>query len=349
MQSLLLPLLSAFALSCALTYYLANPRAVLRIVDHPNERSLHDRPTPRTGGLAVLLGAAVASIWVGVTLGAEHALMWVGAGAAALGGVSFLDDSVDLPALLRLLVHAGAAVTLVAAGLVIAQVDLPGLSWRWPASVAALITVFYVVWMINLYNFMDGMDGFAGGMTVIGFATLGLLGWMQHALLFAGACWAIAASALGFLVWNFPPARIFMGDAGSSTLGFLVAACSIWAAQNKIAPLWVSILVFSPFIVDATLTLVRRLIRGEAVWKAHRSHYYQRLAVAGWGHRRTVLWEYALMVACAASSILVVRVDHGAPWVWFVLAGWALAYIVLAAVADRYAPFGKEDAACQGS
>ncbi len=147
---------------------------------------------------------------------------------------------------------------------------------------------------------------------------------MQGATLFAGTCWIIAASALGFLVWNFPPARIFMGDAGSSTLGFLVAACSLWADQQHIAPLWVSILVFSPFIVDATVTLIRRLFRGEAVWKAHRSHYYQRLALAGWGHRRTVIWEYALMVACGTTAILVVRVDQGAPWVWAVLAGWAL-------------------------
>lgn len=342
-------LLGAFALSCLLTIYLASPRAVLQIVDHPNERSLHDRPTPRTGGLAVVAGAAIASIWFAHAFDADTKLIWAGVGALVLTAVSSLDDRKGLPAALRFVIQVGVAISLVAAGLMIERLELPGLTWPLPMPLTLLITIFYAVWMINLYNFMDGMDGFAGGMTVIGFAVLGLLGWLDDALLFAGICWAIAASSLGFLVWNFPPARIFMGDGGSSTLGFLVAACSIWADREQIAPLWVSVLVFSPFISDATVTLLRRLIRGEAVWKAHRSHYYQRLAMAGWGHRRTVLWEYALMVACGASAILVAQAGYGVPWAWAAVFGWAVIYLTLAVITDRYAPLGKEDVVCQGS
>lgn len=349
MTTLFLPILTAFAASCLLTRYLASACSVLRVVDHPNERSLHDRPTPRTGGLAVLAGVLIAGAWLMAVLGVQQHVLWVGLGMVVLAAVSFLDDRLDLPAALRFLVHVGVAITLAAGGMLLQAFELPGVVWSLPVPVAGLITVGYVAWMINLYNFMDGMDGFAGGMTAIGFGALGLLGWMESAWWFASVCWVISASALGFLVWNFPPARIFMGDAGSATLGFLVAGCSLWADTQGIAPLWISALVFSPFIVDATVTLLRRALRGESIWKAHRSHYYQRLAMRGWGHRRTVLWEYALMLACAASAILVARADSGQTWPWFVIAGWAVAYLVLAFAADRYAPFGKEDASCQGS
>lgn len=349
MTTLFLPLLTAFAASCLLTRYLASARSVLRIVDHPNERSLHDRPTPRTGGLAILAGVLIAGTWLMAMLGAQRDVLWVGLDMIVLAAVSFLDDRLDLSAALRFLVHLGVAVTLAAAGMVLQELELPGVVWSLPVPLAGLITVGYVVWMINLYNFMDGMDGFAGGMAAIGFGALGLLGWTESAWLFSSVCWVISASALGFLVWNFPPARIFLGDAGSSTLGFLVAACSLWADKQGIAPLWVSALVFSPFIVDATVTLIRRAFRREPIWKAHRSHYYQRLAVAGWGHRRTVLWEYALMLACAASAILVARAESGQTWPWLVIAGWAAVYLMLAFAADRYAPFGKEDVSCEGS
>lgn len=287
--------------------------------------------------------------WVVVRLGAEGQVMWVGLGVLVLATISFMDDRVDLPAFFRFLVHLGIAIGLVAGGLVMEPFYLLGIGWDLNQPLAMGITVGYVVWMINLYNFMDGMDGFAGGMTVIGFGTLGLLGWMDGASLFASICWVIAASALGFLIWNFPPARIFLGDTGSSTLGFLVAACSVWADHRDIVPIWVSVLVFSPFIADATVTLIRRALRGEPIWKAHRNHYYQRLALGGWGHRRTVLWEYVLMLACAASAILVARIGTDAMWSWLVIASWVGVYVALALAADRYAPFGKEEVRCQGS
>ena len=117
----------------------------------------------------------------------------------------------------------------------------------------------------------------------------------------------LAAASAGFLTCNFPPARIFLGDTGSTALGFLAAACGLWGSRTGLFPFWVALLVFSPFIVDATVTLLRRLLRGEKVWEAHRSHYYQRLVLLGWGHRRTVLVEYALMLVCAGSAALAVR------------------------------------------
>ena len=179
--------------------------------------------------------------------------------------------------------------------------------------------------MIILYNFMDGMDGFAGGMAVIGFTTLAWLGRADVG--FSAFCLVVAASSAGFLLHNFPPAKIFLGDSGSTTLGFLAAACSLWGSQAGLFPFWTALLIFSPFIVDATVTLLRRLWHGEPVWKAHRSHYYQRLVLLGWGHRRTVLVEYALMLACAASALLAIQLP---PADQTVLAGvWIVIYGLL--------------------
>ena len=158
------------------------------------------------------------------------------------------------------------------------------------------------MWMINLYNFMDGMDGFAGGMTVIGFGTLAVIG-VEHQLFMTMNLLVVSATC-GFLLFNFPPAKIFMGDVGSSSLGFLAAGFSLWGNYEGIFPLWIALLIFSPFIVDATVTLLHRLFRGEKVWQAHKFHYYQRLVELGWGHKRTVLWEYVLMGACSISALI---------------------------------------------
>lgn len=118
-----------------------------------------------------------------------------------------------------------------------------------------------------------------------------------------------------------------MGDVGSSFLGFLAAGSSIWASKLEILPLWFSILIFSPFIVDATVTLLRRLIAGNKIWEAHKTHYYQILAQSGWGHKRTVLWEYGLMLLCAMSAVFALGQP---PWVhWLIIAFWIVAYILL--------------------
>lgn len=118
-----------------------------------------------------------------------------------------------------------------------------------------------------------------------------------------------------------------MGDTGSTSLGFLAAACSLWGSHSRLFPFWVALLIFSPFIVDATVTLLRRLWRGEKFWQAHRNHYYQRLVLLGWGHRRTVLAEYVLMLACAGSAALAVQLS--AVGQWLLLIAWGVIYSVL--------------------
>lgn len=291
-------------------------RAGGRFLDKPNQRSLHEIPVPRGGGLGILLGLALSlpmlphlpgTIWwlVGLTL--------------ALGAFSFLDDLYHLSPLVRFLLQGGVAALAVGQGLWPAQISLPGVVLVWPVTIEMGFAWLFLVWMTNLYNFMDGMDGFAGGMALIGFATLAVLGGMGGDPVFALLCFVVASASAGFLWFNFPPARLFMGDVGSTALGFLAAGMIMWADRSGLFPLWVGILVFSPFVVDATVTLVRRLLRGERIWEAHRSHYYQRLVRMGWGHRKTVLWEYGLMVLCGLSALVAVRVSPGMQWVVVIL------------------------------
>jgi UDP-N-acetylmuramyl pentapeptide phosphotransferase/UDP-N-acetylglucosamine-1-phosphate transferase len=218
--------------------------------------------------------------------------------------VSILDDRSHVPVTVRLIAHVVSAVVIVYSAAMPPVLDLPGGLLPLPDWFAAALWTLVCVWMTNLYNFMDGMDGFAGGMAVFGFGTMGLLGYLAGDDGFAATNWIIAASAGGFLVWNFPPARIFMGDSGSATLGFLAGVMAIRANAEGLFPLWLSLLVFAPFVVDATLTLIRRLMNGERIWQAHRSHYYQRLVRLGWTHRRTVLWEYGFMLLCASAAVV---------------------------------------------
>jgi UDP-GlcNAc:undecaprenyl-phosphate/decaprenyl-phosphate GlcNAc-1-phosphate transferase len=168
---------------------------------------------------------------------------------------------------------------------------------------AALAVLLFTVWMTNLYNFMDGSDGLAGGMAVFGFSMYGIAALMGDNQILAMLDFSIVAAALGFLCYNFPPARVFMGDAGSIPLGFLAAAMGLWGWQQGIWPEWFPVLVFSPFVVDASATLVKRLLRGAKVTEAHREHYYQRAIQMGWGHRNVALIEYIMMLGVGISAL----------------------------------------------
>ena len=259
-----------------------------RLVDRPNDRSLHEAPRPRIGGLALMLTA----LPVAAVLG-EATLAPAVACAAVLAAISALDDLKSLPAGVRLAAHAGAA-TLAAYFLT------RGTGWTLPALVLSILAI---AWTTNLYNFMDGADGLAGGMALIGFSAMAAAAAMANASGLALACAAIASASAGLLVYNFPPARVFMGDAGSIPLGFLAATLGLaGVVQGAWSPLF-PVLVFAPFIVDASLTLLRRIARRERFWRAHRSHLYQRLVLAGWSHRRLALYAYAVMALAAGAGL----------------------------------------------
>jgi UDP-N-acetylmuramyl pentapeptide phosphotransferase/UDP-N-acetylglucosamine-1-phosphate transferase len=253
-------------------------------LDQPNERSLHERPVPRTGGIAVLLGTAAAAafapqLWLPMVL------------ALCLAGLSFVDDLRGISTAARLLIH------LAVAGVFIWYVMSP------MNPLELLLLILAVAWITNLYNFMDGSDGLAGGMALIGFAAYGFAAQRTH-LPLAIVSFGVAAAAGAFLIHNAHPAKIFLGDVGSIPLGFLAAALGVQGWRDDCWPLWFPLLVFAPFIGDATLTLLKRLIIGQKIWQAHRDHYYQRMVRMGLGHRTTALVGYVLMGICAALALV---------------------------------------------
>lgn len=281
-------------------------------LDRPNERSLHERPVPRTGGIALLAGALVS-----LAFGAGE--LWLEIGLAlALAALSFLDDLRSLPTVARLTGHVAAA------GVLVWYL----LSPMHPLEL--LVIAVAVAWMTNLYNFMDGSDGLAGGMALIGFGAYAFAaGQSGHVALLALTA-GLAAASLGFLLFNFPPAKIFLGDVGSVPLGFLAGALGILGWRDDLWPLWFPVVVFAPFIGDASLTLVRRAARGEKVWQAHREHYYQRLVRLGFGHRGTAYIAYALMLLCAGLALYARSQRPSVQWaivagsivVLAIVAGW---------------------------
>ncbi|BCQ51717.1 putative undecaprenyl-phosphate N-acetylglucosaminyl 1-phosphate transferase [Burkholderia gladioli] len=277
--------------------------------DIPNARSLHERPTPRVGGWGIVPVGVAALLWLASP-------MWlIALMAAGLALMSQVDDRRGLPARLRFGGHAVAVIVLLAA---------------YPAAVPwwALAGLgFLMLWLINLYNFMDGADGLAGGMALFGFgayAVAALTGAApSHDLAIAGA--AIAGAALGFLLLNFHPARLFLGDAGSIPLGFLAGAFGYWGWREQVWPIWFPALVFSPFIADASVTLLRRLLRGEKFWQAHREHYYQRVIRSGVSHGRAAVYSYLIMLC--GTLVAVWAKGRPEPQQWLSFLGW---YAVLA-------------------
>jgi UDP-N-acetylmuramyl pentapeptide phosphotransferase/UDP-N-acetylglucosamine-1-phosphate transferase len=319
-------LIVVFALAAWLTLQLSRGRWLVAL-DHPNERSLHDTPTPRTGGLAIVASFALAQLPVLWLYGVSWGGFAVAVAVAMVLVVSLADDLRDMSVTVRLSVQAGAAVVLIVFDFSLRDAVLPGGQWSLSPLIGATFSLLMMLWLTNLYNFMDGIDGLAGGMGVIGFAALGVLGAQAGDFGFFVVCAAISAACGGFLVFNYPPARIFMGDAGSSVLGLLAAALSLKADRDGLFPLWLSVLVFSPFIVDATVTLIRRALQREVIWQAHRSHFYQRLVGLGLSHQRTTQLEYLLMLACAASALLAQ--DAGDGLQSLVLFAWAATYAML--------------------
>ena len=275
-------------------------------LDLPNERSLHSRAVPRSGGLAIVVVAMLPALWLG-----GQARM-LGVMALLLMAVSAIDDRLGLPVVVRLIAHSIVSIT--------AVLLIHGASPFW---IAALLVVV-IVWSINAYNFMDGSDGMAGGMAVIGFGAYALGAAQGEHNSLAMVATAIAGSALGFLAFNFPPARLFMGDSGSAPLGFLAGTLGVLGWQGGAWTGWFPVLVFSTFLVDASMTLGYRLARGERVWVAHKEHLYQRMVAGGVGHTRTALVAYGVMTASAGLALALEHAREGTAIVTMIwLAGCA--------------------------
>ncbi len=268
-----------------------------QLVDHPNARSSHAVPTPRGGGLAMVVAFGVGSLlWFLGSGGPDWRVGLAMAGLVPTALVGWLDDRSSLPARLRILAHVATACMIAPLGIAASTDGSPlglGLLGAWWA--------FATVSAINVVNFMDGLDGLIG-------LQAGIFG--VHLALLSGAptsatlALALAGAAVGFLVWNWHPARIFMGDVGSGSLGAMGMICGLLVLAEGAVGVLPAFLPLAPIFADATVTLLRRMARGERIWEAHREHLYQRLAHAGWGHARVTLLYggMALLGSMAANA-----------------------------------------------
>ncbi len=323
---------ASFAASLGLTRALLAYLRRRAILDHPNERSSHAVPTPRGGGLAIML--VLLPAWCLVTLaapGAALATFWPLAGAGLLAALGWRDDVHGLAPLPRLL----AQIAAVAIGLLALRGEGAVFAGLLPPVLDRLAAGFLWLWFVNLFNFMDGIDGIAGGEAAalgIGVALVATLAGAGGALAPYGL--TAAAAALGFLRWNWQPARVFMGDVGSVPLGYLLgwlllalASRGFWAPA-LILPLY--------YLADASLTLLRRLLRGARIWEAHREHFYQRAVQGGRSHAAVVA---SILLADAALAALALWSALAAPWLPLALAA-AVVLLLLAALAGRLPRLG---------
>ena len=267
-------------------------------LDRANHRSLHVRPTPRVGGIAMLLAVATVVAMFRIDQFLITALLL----AAFLCLVSFIDDKYNLSVALRVGIHITVSIFATHGLFSNTTSAIAPLS---PNIVFIAALVVSIVWMTNLFNFMDGANGLAGGMAFFGFGCYAIAAALAdgqgNEIAIASA--AISGAALGFLFFNFPSAKVFLGDAGSVPLGFLAIVLGIQGHVQGLWDWWFGLLVFSIFIVDATITLIKRLLRGEKIWIAHRDHYYQHLILTGWSHRKTVTSYYFVMLASTISAL----------------------------------------------
>ena len=298
----------AFIVAAGLTPLLRKWLLRYDLVDLPGERRSHTRPTPRGGGLAIAVALLVAVLLTG------SPPWWPGMVAVAvLAMLGWFDDRAELHPAARLAAQfAVAAFGLWWLGPVTTVAVLDhSLHWPWLWTPLAGIAV---VWLINLHNFMDGSDGLAamqGIWSGLAFAVILLVNEMAGAASFA---LAMAGGFAGFLLWNRPPARVFMGDVGSLALGGGVAMLALVGAASGSVSVWVSLILTSVFVVDATATLARRVARGERWYTAHRQHAYQQMIVAGWSHGQVLVLYAAinLLLVLPAAWVAVVNPDLGA-------------------------------------
>ena len=273
--TLLVLTLACLVLSWLLTALARRYSLATQLIDYPNERSSHAVPTPRGGGVAIVASFLVLVLWLGLAGGIEPRLCIAIIGSGLLiATLGFIDDRSSLPARWRFLGHLAAAVWVLAWMGPIPPVPILGITINLGFA-AMLLAALHLVWSINLFNFMDGIDGIAS-LEAIGVALGGALVWC---LVQPAGDWPLAvlfaACVAGFLVWNFPPARIFMGDAGSGFLGLIVALLALWSSRTAPHLFWSWFILGGCFMVDATTTLLRRVRRGERFNVAHRSHAYQ--------------------------------------------------------------------------
>lgn len=294
--------------SYLLTLVIKRAAGRLGLIDIPNERSSHAIPTPTGGGLAIAVSSTLAlGLLAAVGILPARLFLALVPGGAAVAAVGFIDDRKSLPAPIRLLVHFLAAAWAVACigpvHLFSVGPDTPGLNWLDYA-----VSTVGIAWFLNMFNFMDGIDAIAASEAVFLCAGTSLLALFSAAVSYiAGGALVIGAASAGFLVWNWPPARTFMGDVGSGYLGFVFAVLGVASGAHSGSALCSCLILAGVFVVDSTFTLVRRFMRGERITEAHRTHAFQVLAQR-LGHRNVTLAvglvNLGWLLPCGLASVL---------------------------------------------
>jgi Fuc2NAc and GlcNAc transferase len=299
--------LASFGTSLLIVWLVRGYARRRRLLDRPNARSAHTTPTPRLGGIGIAAGFLGCAA-LGCTATGFRGAWPLLAATACVSVVGLVDDLRPLPARLRFSLQIAAAAAVVFAYRDGLGPALPG--WLpLPGPIAAAAVIVWIVWLTNLYNFMDGIDGIAAGQAVVAALALALAargaGAPGAALLLA----ALGAASAGFLVFNFPPASIFMGDVGSTAIGFFFACAPLLPGEARVPfeAVWIAL---GLFVLDATTTLVRRVARGERFFEAHRTHWYQRPLALGIRHRNITTVACAAMVPLAAAA----AAWPAAPW-----------------------------------
>ena len=296
---------TALVASAVLTQRMIAWAGACGMIDTPNARSSHALPTPRGGGLAIVIVVILAAT-LAVVLHPES--LWpvvgVAVGALLVAAVSWMDDIRSLKNSIRLTVHSIAAIGATALLGPVTQVELGSLATIDLGLAAWPLTLLWIVGLTNAFNFMDGIDGIAGVTAVAAGLAIAAAAGFFHAAAIAGISAALAAAALGFLSCNWPPAKIFMGDVGSAFCGFLLAVLPLAVPDQVPQTLPIAVVALWPFIFDTAYTIVRRLRKRENIFEPHRSHLYQRLTIAGWSHR-TVSSLYGCLAALSAGVAVV--------------------------------------------
>jgi len=313
---LVLPLTMVFLLSAGLTYLVRNLSLHYQILDTPNQRSSHIVPLPRGGGLAFFFVFYAILIWLFVFHVIEKNIFLSLLGGIPIAIIGYCDDLLEMKTSIRLAVQLLSSVW--------------GLYWLHLPFLFFVIACISSVWLVNLYNFMDGIDGLAGSEAVFVSGVAGLLLWIHGFYSNALVCLLITSSVMGFLVWNWQPAKIFMGDVGSGLLGYWFAML-IWTTkiQHQLSmDVW--IILLSVFLIDATMTLLHRMKQKKKWYAAHREHAYQRLVQAGFAHQTVTLFILSINVLiCVPLIFCHFLVMSPVALGLFLMGGWLMWYRIV--------------------
>ncbi|WP_374572214.1 glycosyltransferase family 4 protein [Acinetobacter sp.] len=327
-----------FILSLLFTGYMRHYALKKNIIDNPNERSSHSVPTPRGGGVAVVLSYLLALSFLIYTnqLNNDIGLTLIGAGLV-ISVLGFLDDHGHINSMIRLAIHFIAAISAVASlGGFSAVAVFNGFQLGFAANI---IAVLFLVWLLNLYNFMDGINGIASAEAITSALSMAFLYWMLSPVLNFQALLLLAAAVSGFMLWNFPKAKIFMGDACSGFLGLTLGILALYALKQDLALFCAWLICLGVFIVDATYTLIRRILTGHKMYDAHRSHAYQILSRKVGSHTPVTLCVAAINILWLFPiAYLVASQDYTYPELGILIAYMPLiACAVIVKAGDPYA------------